>query len=141
MGPLKPEYPVWEASINVVDRNSANKRDRLELGDIVGIRPPLPYIGSGQTSKTLWVLLEGLEFGDFPALGAWDEQDRFYKRRYCIPFHRLPPNIDMNRVLDASDPYQPFEPFDFETGFRLESRLRPLSVHGLVFDKLTGEYL
>jgi len=83
------------------------------------------------------------------------------KRRYCIPLDRLKvvaPWLDLARVRDVSQRYQPFIPIDPEWPFhRFGTEARdqhgfqrfpanvvarpPLNVHGLVFDKATMRYI
>ena len=64
----------------------------------------------------------------------------FDKRRYCIPFKRLPAFVDLARVRDPGDLYQPFVGVSTDTTEFLWT-LAPLRVEGLVFDKETMRYL
>ena len=133
--------------------------ERVMEGDIVAVRRPRPGDGFGanEAKTRLWVRVEGWDRSRYgaltrPMLGS--------KRRYSVPLARLlsvAPWLDLARVRDVADSYQPFLPvsaglewfphrghkqLELATGFHMTELARlPLRVNGLIFDKQTGLYL
>jgi hypothetical protein len=138
------DYPVREVAIAVEDcRDNPGGGERKKSGDIVNVRAPKTGMGNAGRANTLRILVEGPDTSFLDQLTEhFEEGDtRFDKRRYCIPLHRLPAAVDVNRVKDISDIYQPFLPIDEDTNLHLGASLRPLRIEGLIFDKTTGKYL
>lgn len=141
MGQTNPQYPVFEVALACEHRGNAGLHERKTVGDIIAIRKPSSGIGAKEVSKYLWLRLEGLEENQMHRLV--DSIDGFDKRRYQIPLERLVsivPSLNLARIKDLSDKYQPFLGID-EESLRFVSIGRPLNVHGLVWDKATGRYL
>ncbi len=124
----------------------ASGHERIQEGDIVTMRKPLGYCNFGEMSSYLWLLIQGPDTSILDrlkdGLAEEDIEDApiFDKRRYCIPLKRLPVHVDLARVRDVGDRYQPFFIIDEETG-KFLAKPSPLRVEGLVFDKRTGRYL
>jgi len=157
MAQTHTEYPVMEVAV-LVKSYAPHANERSQQGDIVSVHRPHHALSRIESALTLRLLVEGLElhpFGDL-VVGI----DGADSRRYAIPIARLKQRVDwldLARVLDASDAYQPFIPIDTDedlhphhghkqvelvTGLRIPGTAkRPLTVHGLVFDKKTGRYL
>ena len=156
MGYTNRKYPVREISIACINRPD-HDNERLCVGDIVTIRKPHHVIGKKEAKSLIWLRVEGLEEIEIGTLvqessGLMMDEDkaavseRFEKRRYFIPLQRLKkikPDFDIARAMDTNDSYQPFMVVDFaDSGFfRYLASDKPLSVHGLIFDKIRGEYL
>lgn len=149
MGETNRQFPVAEVAISMMGfQQSGGIKERIQVGDISGVRRPLGQIGWAEMRTYLWLHIEGLEENELFQLGdlMWVSEpggERYDKRRYSIPLERLQqlfPTFDVNRALDTADYYQPFMPFDEDNGFTLIAE-KPLSVHGLVFDKATMEFL
>ncbi len=138
--------------------HTGGTKERALEGDIIAVRRLGRAIGTAEMSLYLWVQVEGWDFNDYAILTQ--PIDGFDKRRHCIPFARLKtviPSLDLARVRDPTDKYQPCIPFDDDedwmhhhghkqnervTGLRIPGvAMRPLSIEGLVFDKTTGTYL
>lgn len=161
-GKTKRIHPVFEVSL-LVRAYYPVPLERAVEGDIVNVRLTPEYGGTGkgygsaETSRYLKVLMDGLELNELSRLKdvLTDPLDEFAdgpaldKRRFCIPFHRLKqvaPWLDLNRVVDRDDPYQPFCPMDEEDGSSLHRHFlgtmrRPLNTHGLIYDKAKMRYL
>ena len=145
-------YPTVEIAIDVENRPPEFKQE----GDIATVRPPYIGIGLKEAKNRIWLLVDGLEqleFGDFhysvlepyDPTGAYlpkENYTRFDRRRYCVPLARLHQvfTIDLNRARDMNDAYQPFYTMDEDNYLWLTDRI-PLSIEGLIFDKVIGDYL
>jgi hypothetical protein len=127
----------------------ASGHERATVGDIIDVRRPLGRIGTKECDQFLWIKLTC--FGDIDELWQLSqphtEQDpegpTFEKRRFCIPLDRLKqvyPSLDIARVRDTADKYQPFLGYDEEGAFLIFNH-SPLQIEGLVFDKTTGKFL
>jgi len=160
-------YPIMEIAILCVHQEDHAGGERAKIGDIITMRPPHHVIGSEEARRFLWLRLDGLEDAEFAKLKELVQDPpptefkrhmvqhqndlreslvltRYDKRRCCVPLHRLQqvcPWIDLNRVRDPDDYYQPFVVPDTESHFYLAPRPSPLRVEGLVFDKVRGKYL
>lgn len=160
MGYTNRIYPAAEVAIIAADRPD-HDNERVKSGDIVNIRKPHYVIGTKEANEYLWLRITGLEENEYVQLisSGFDldadhefghqilgETKRYEKRRFMIPLERLKkyyPPFDISRALDPNDKYQPFLTIDFsESGYYyfLDS-VKPLDVHGLVFDKLKGVFL
>lgn len=142
MSELAPEYPTMEVALSAISRKPFANERVLE-GDIVEVRRPQLGIGRREASEFLWLRLTGPEVDELAGFkrSLVEADTTFDKRRFCIPFDRLPP-VDLARVRDPNDAYQPFLPVDFDSGLFLEgAAAAPLSVAGRVFDKSTGLFL
>lgn len=105
---------IWEIALLVRSYHDT-VNERAKAGDIVAIRKPFGHeeVGTGERSLFLWLRIRAhMQLGDLDLSGVLEENDiRYEKRRYCIPFARLSkvaPLLDISRVEDPLDPYQPF---------------------------------
>jgi len=146
------EYPVMEIAIALWTM----VRERVQEGDIVEARRPDIGIGLKEAKSFLWMLVDGEEFWEYMNLkesvyepyqedGDYDTSATKYdKFRYNIPLSRLEgeiPTLDLDKLRDQNDPYQPFYTIDEDTGLWLTEVHTPFEVKGLIFDKVTGVYL
>lgn len=141
MGQTDPKYPIFEVAISCEDC-APHVSERKLAGDIIAVRRPGMEIGSGEDKRFLWLRLEGLEENEMAQLVA--SITGFDKRRYSIPLDRLKvlwPSFDMNRALDPNDSYQPFILIDGDGPHWFLDITPAFSVHGLVYDKILGDYL
>lgn len=127
--------PIVEIAVSVNNRGPG----RVQEGDISVVRKPSIGIGLNEMRWYLWLWIE---LGDIPALILADGYHE-HKRRYAIDMFTLKkirPDIDMGRVTDTFECYQPFVSVDRQTG--LFQRL-PESLPGqdLIIDKQTGRLL
>ena len=106
---------IYEAALLVHDYHDTAAGERACAGDIIGVRKPFGHgeVGRAERSAYLWVRLEAqAQIGDMNLTQLNVENGTVYeKRRYCIPFQRLKqvsPWLDVVRVKDKADPYQPF---------------------------------
>lgn len=134
-------YPTVEIALSLQDMAPlASGHERKQVGDIIDVRKVSSVVGLQEMHKYLWLRVSGLEESDF-SLNVGIEG--FDKRRYCIPLERLQtiaPDFNIEDALDTSTIYQPFILTDKETGLFMANG-PVFDVHGLVFDKVTGEYL
>jgi hypothetical protein len=124
----------------------ASGHERATVGDIILAREPAGYIGTKEADQFLWLKLTSLKDIDV----FWDlfepneeSEIQYEKRRFCVPLERLKqiyPSLDVARVRNTGDKYQPFLGYDEEGGYLLFNH-SPLQIEGLVFDKATGRYL
>ena len=135
---------VCEVAILVKDYPESH---RANEGDIITVRVPRGCIGRKERSSFLWVHIDGLTSDDRHLKGCdrVNETDKSVraKRRYSVPLDRLKavvPTLDLARVRDLNDEYQPFLTIDARTG---DCKLvgTPLNMAGLVYDKLMGTYI
>lgn len=138
------DYSVREVALCVADCSPINGNERKQAGDIITIRKPGLGIGKNEASAYLWLRIEGPDADvlDSLSIALMDYEDRHYdKRRYCIPLSKLHKNINLARVQDTNDIYQPFLPIDEDNLLFLINSRPALKAEGLVFDKQTGKYL
>jgi len=151
------DFAVVEVAILVTDHLSLpSGHERAVEGDIIAIRKPRRVMGTKTRSRYLWLLLEGLDWNPMSILDRSNiepiplddipnpDEIPYDKRRYCIPLDRLKvvaPFLDLARVRDVADKYQPFLNVDEDTGDHLPSSRTPFSVHGLVYDKAFQRFL
>jgi len=140
-------YRIWEVALAVQGFSPlATGMERAQEGDIIRVRYEIQGIGFKEMSEFLWVRVQGKDDADMEILWrmytvAIDELsfDRFEKRQYSISFDRLKvayPALDLVRVRDIADIYQPFLSVEEDTGRYIEtSKVPPLDINGLVFDK------
>ena len=141
------EYPIREVFLcSDNHRNLASGAERMKEGDIINVRSPHGSCGFGSMARGLWLLIEGPDTSVMDRLKDINTTETddvggviYDKRRYSIPFNRLPDFIDLARVRDPGDIYQPFVGVATDTTEFLMP-LPPLRVEGLVFDKVTGQY-
>ena len=149
MSELDPNYPVMEIAICLVDYAPLpSGHERALVGDIVAVRKPSVGIGVKEAKLYLWLRVEGVEDGEFPKLVNYimdSTSDVIYdKRRYCISLEKLKENypyFDIDLALDQDTIYQPFLLLDDDYTFILENDVQPFQVNGLIYDKITGDYL
>ena len=126
--------------------------ERIKEGDIGYVRPASGLGLSPIGARTLlWLSVSGLDNNAMWQLGVEIRSDeatdiRYDKRRYSIPFSRLPNSPDLARIRDKTDAYQPYMPIDkdnlggghipFLPGYN-----PPLDVHGLIYDRLLARFL
>ncbi|PIQ23120.1 hypothetical protein COW64_25825 [bacterium (Candidatus Blackallbacteria) CG18_big_fil_WC_8_21_14_2_50_49_26] len=139
-------YGVWEVALSARDEPNNGVHERVQAGDIIAIRRQLGYVGRKERSSVVWILLTGLDDSDmYPLIHPVEEgNDVFFdKRRYCIPLTRLKqafPSLDMARITDRQDAYQPFCLLDEDTGYMLTMH-PPFHVQGLVYDKSMARWI
>lgn len=156
MGYTNRKFPIIEVgilTINYPDHDS----ERAKEGDIITAKIPKHNVmGTGVWKNRIRLFVEGFEENEYPKLVLEDfdtdidddeayEQKlpRYSKRRYCIPLRRLKkvfPAFDINKAKDPLDVYQPFTILDEDNGKYLTPR-KPFNVHGLIFDKVKGDYV
>ncbi len=161
MGQTNRKYPTRAVVVRV--RNSralSSGHERGQEGDIIGFcKIGRPAIGLSEAHEFLWLHLDGLDDLRFDRLKdpltdplVTDSVDfiQYDKRRYCVPFDRLKvvaPFIDLARVRDVDDDYQPFLNIDKDDDQPLKyqhyilTTPRSLRIEGLVFDKALGKFL
>jgi len=147
------DYPVIEMAIALWSMVP----ERPQEGDIMATRKPGIGIGLKEANLFLWLLVEGLEAWEFGQLkisnyepldptGQYDPASaytRYDKHRYCIPMTRLQtvfPSLDLVKVRDPVQAYQPFYTLDTDNNLWLTDRA-PFTHEGLIFDKALGVYL
>jgi len=150
MSDTNPIYPPVEVAISTVNSTDLAAHERKKEGDIMAVRLVGEWIGVGtkEISQRLWLRVEGLEHYESMHLIDLNHDpdpdgEIFEKRRYCIPLDRLKevyPALDIARVRDTADAYQPFLTLDGDN-YTFLTEENPLEVSGLVLDKYTGEYL
>jgi hypothetical protein len=156
MGYTNRKYPVMEIAVAAINRPD-HQNERVIPGDIVAFRRPHFVIGTKEGSDFIWLLIDGLEeneWGNLISLGhdadvhsdIEDAGPVYDKRRYFIPLARLKklrPDFNIQRAMDPGDFYQPFITIDFsDSGYWYYlANEKPLSIHGLIFDKVKGAYL
>jgi NADPH-dependent ferric siderophore reductase len=89
---------------------------RAQEGDVIGIRDPKPSIGTKEGTHFLWLLIDEsrLPTGDLVQIEPGQP-----KYRYNISLGDLKmrnPQIDLARLRDPDDWYQPFRDTDRQTG-------------------------
>ena len=147
------EYPTAEIAIALWNMAP----ERIQEGDIVAWRRPGPGVGTKEHELFLWMLIDGLEVSELPALTMpiWEPFDPtgeyepasaytlYEKRRYNIPLTRLKtiyPALDLDRCRDLNDGYQPFYTIDADNHLWLTDST-PFQATGLIFDRVEGVYL
>jgi len=146
---LNPNYPVMEIAISLISYEPLESgHERIIEGDIVAVRKPYIGIGNKEAIDFLWLRVEGLEESEFYVLTDIVESpsgEKYDKRRYCIPLEKLEETdseFDIDIALTPDTIYQPFLILDEDNyTFILEDGHLPLQVSGLIYDKVTGEYL
>jgi len=150
MSELDPNYPVKEIAISLISYAPLQSgHERIIEGDIVAVRDPNIGVGRKEVEEFLWLRVEGLESSEFDRLTDNIQSstgENYDKRRYTIPlekFEELDTEFDINLALDDDRIYQPFLLVDYDTDytFVLEDGHLPFQVSGLIYDKVTGEYL
>ena len=143
MSELNPNYPVMEMAISLVDHAPLESgHERVLAGDIIAVRYPDIGIGLKEAKAFLWIRVEGLEEHELRLLDR--SIKGFDKRRYCIPLEKIKeirPSFDVDLAMDENIIYQPFLTIDYETDYCFILEEPPFQISGLVYDKLTGEYL
>ena len=140
--------PVYEMAISVCSYVPLSSgHERCQEGDIVVLRPLTGCIGLKERSAFLWICVSGIS--DVLAEEIHSSiidpvtSQVYDKRRYCIPFARLKavlPQLNLQRVRDHQDSYQPCVTVDEDTGEFLGAA-SPVPVQGLIFDRQTMRYL
>lgn len=144
------DYSIMEVAILGANHAPmASGHERAVEGDIITIRHPLNGIGLSEMARFLWMRVEGEDIGNMIRFkhelreplkenGSYEDgEPTFDKRRFCIPLRRLKnvfPPLDIDRVRDLNDTYQPFLNVDEDTGLYL-ARHSPFPIIGLVYDK------
>jgi len=149
MSDINTNYPVMEIALSLVSYTPLESgHERVIEGDIVAVRNPGTGVGRKEVEEFLWLRIEGLEDSEFDRLTQTVETTagEFDKRRFCIPLEKLEeldPEFDIDLALEDDRIYQPFLLVDYETdySFILEDGHLPFEVNGLIYDKVTGEYL
>jgi hypothetical protein len=151
---------IYEVAVLVKDYVDDGEHERARAGDIIAVRREDTShggVGYAEMSGILWLRIDG---GDTNVLGQMtgalteaDPQIRYNKRRFSIgppsdPFRRLKqlrPSLDLNRVVDPNDMYQPFlsinEPDDVtETFVGLDTSTVRVTVPGTFRVPITEAY-
>ena len=144
MGETNRQYPVFEAALSCEDcaPHTNGIHERKLAGDIIGIRRPALGIGSAERSRYIWLRLEGLEENEMWLLTELIPE--FDKRRFAIPFTRLRqayPDFDISRAMNRDEIYQPFLNVDHNPPYYFLNEVPAFDVHGLVWDKVRGQFL
>jgi hypothetical protein len=143
-------YPVMEIAISLVSYAPLSSgHERVIQGDIVAIRKPYIGIGTKEATNFLWLRVEGLEESEFyrltDSISDSTSEIVYDKRRYYIPLERLQEidqEFDLELALTPDSIYQPFLILDEDTyTFILEDGHQPFQVSGLIYDRVTGDYL
>jgi len=105
---------------------------RAQEGDIVVVREPVGEIGRAERKDFLWFTIDDLLLPDAQSLQQVDTDEsgnQVNKRRYRIALddlRTLEPSVDLSRVRDTDDDYQPLVDPDPTTGrFRSLPIARP----------------
>ena len=156
-------YPLRELGIALLSKRAlAGEGERSQEGDIISCRhTDTGGLGLKTAHRYLWFCVEGLRDWEFdrltqrltepPGLPSEDDNPTFDKRRYCVPLVRLKgvaPFLDLARLRDPLDNYQPFRPVDQDDDnvrshftFFPGSARAPLRIEGLIYDKAMGAFL
>lgn len=119
----------YELALAVRTVHDNGVHERVQEGDIVAARKPFGHgeVGRAERAPFLWLRVEGHQLGDvYLNQRLYVDEVRYDKRRYSIPFRRLQqqyPWLDLSRVRDMTDPYQPFM-----GGLDREQEYTPLTV-------------
>ena len=144
MSQLNINYPTMEIAICLVDfAPLVSGHERGLVGDIIAVRKPHYGIGTKELDGFMWLRVEGLEEAEFSKLtNAISSHD---KRRYCIPLEKLfelDPNFDIDLAKQSGSNYQPFLFVDDESDYSfILEQYKPFNVFGLIYDKVTGDYI
>lgn len=136
-------YPILEASICLFHGGtleSGHRRSRR--GDVVNIREMSKGTGLSVPKRYLFVPIYGFDIDEMYRFT--DTIEAFEKRRYSIPLARIKQNypaLDMNKLLDQDEMYQPFILTDPNTGLFHGLNIAPFPAQGLIFDKKVGKYI
>lgn len=137
------EYPVMEIAVSLFYKPDLNGAERAQEGDIIACRRPGPGIGLKEAHKFLWMRIQGPDYNDFAQLTQ--PVEGYEKRRYSIPLENLKvnfyPALDLTRLRDENDLYQPFLVTDTDQPYLYMTDNPPFPVEGLIFDKEAGGYL
>ena len=107
----------------------------IQEGDIIATRNELRRCGREEMSSYLFILVTAAEEDDLLYLQSGDD---FFRRRFCAPFHKLQayfPALNLSRVRDKNDIYQPFvevNPTDGSFTWRTD---RLMSAFDVIVDK------
>lgn len=152
------EYKTFVMVLSTRSLGEPNGIDRVQTGDVTAVRNRGSGIGGSTLATYLYLLVNGLERLEMERLthsvgepfredGEYDPDlrpgsKRLDRHRYCVPFDRLKeyvPRIDVARILDVTDPYQPFMPVNDDNLFITPEP--PLNVRGLVWDKVFTRFI
>lgn len=94
-------------------------RGRVQEGDILDVRDPIGGVGvsAAETQWVVWLLMDESEVPAREALKSADDPSN-NKYRYQLPLAALKsalPALDLDRLRDADDAYQPFVDSDPQT--------------------------
>lgn len=134
---------IVEIALSLENPGATDGRRKRE-GDIIEARPPSLGVGLLEMSRYVWGRIDVT-----PSVAAvLLEGSGVYKRRYYVPLTQLRQawnaagggTVDVARLLDLTDPYQPCLPLDPATGLFLSPNTAlVLNGSGLIFDHLTGK--
>lgn len=106
---------------------------RAQAGDLIAIREPLGGIGAKEGHDFIWLLVDESELPDPSEL-----RGEATKNRYRLPLQALVAQaqeaIDLARVQDPDDHYQPFLDTDPATGMHRRQNA-PLQLRGHLIDR------
>lgn len=138
---------TYEIAISTINKEPLNGYQRIQEGDIVTIRPAKGYVGKKEMKNFLWLTIDLTDeqlakLQDYNTLDLDKNLDPLPnqpKRRKKIDLMTLKtrmPSLDLDRVRNTEDSYQPLVDMDTKTGTFTSS---PLSFENLVTDKLTNK--
>jgi hypothetical protein len=157
-------YPTYVLFLHTITRPTPlGQQGSQQEGDICALLEEGEFLRKGapglrEASQFLLVPVRGYEqaWMDRLAQPETNELEDDYSgefpiteiRRFNIPFARLIQRgipLDVNRVRDQNDPYQPLVPIDEDgpqgTVRYLRLPIRPLPLPGLVFDNRAGRFI
>lgn len=154
MTETNPTYPVKELAI----RTTARSGYASTVSDIIAVRDPGEGIGTQEDAEFVWMRVQGWEEAEYgklldhvenpPREERGEDYDPvanpvgFYDaRRYQVHLQRIQqlwPHVNGSLLRDRAARYQPILLTD---RFWLFIETELISVHGIIFDKVTQEYL
>lgn len=146
------EFVIWELALSVVKKAPLADQNRIQDGDIVGIRRPGGVIGRKEALDFMWLRVQNIStdeaFTMLDAIADGDTQDSetittYEKRRYTILLSELAtrfPAFDIAAAMDRSRIYQPFVPID-DAYHCIQNDITVLSARGLIYDKMLDTFM
>lgn len=110
---------------------------RAQAGDIIDIRTPKGSIGVKEGKDFIWLLIEERELPSRAELRAEAGTEKF-KFRFCLPPAQLKillPRLDLGRLADPDDWYQPCLDCDPQTGLARRRHLTT-NVKAMITDRM-----
>lgn len=114
-----------------------SKSGRTQPGDILVVREPLGGIGLGEGKDFLWLLIEESQLPT-PPIRSDVALNLPHKHRYQVPLAALKvmiPDLDLARLADKDDFYQPCLDTDPVTGVHRRQHPVPAALKADTIDK------